>query len=80
MKQLHIQAVGWSPETNDSRKFNNFNEKANLEFILNRIERNALDPSKLISGVYAWEDLSKAYEDLSVRIDSPITYILEWKK
>ena len=80
MKQLLVQAVGWSPENNDSRRFHNFNEKTNLDFILNQIEQKVLNPNKLISGVYLWSDLDKAYQNIAARVDSPITYVLEWKK
>jgi threonine dehydrogenase-like Zn-dependent dehydrogenase len=80
MKQLNIQAVGWSPEGNDARRFNNFNEKSNLEFILDRIKDKTLDPIKLISDTYLWKDLDMAYQDFVARRNSPITYIIEWKK
>ena len=79
-KQLKIQAIGRSPENNDSRNFLPFNQKRNLSFILNEFDSNQLDPSKLISGNYKWDKLEDAYKDLISKKDSPITYILEWKK
>ena len=79
-KQLHIQAVGHAPEENDTRQFLKFNQKDNLSFILSEIEMGYLNPELLISGVLPWDKLEDAYKDLITRVDSPITYALEWKK
>jgi len=79
-KQLHIQAVGHAPEENDTRQFLKFNQKDNLSFILSEIEMGYLNPELLISGVLPWDQLEDAYKDLITRVDSPITYALEWKK
>lgn len=78
MKQLRIEAVGWSPETNDSRGFNRFNERENLAFIARTIERGQLDPSPILSGRYRGEDIASAYADLDTRKDGAITYLLDW--
>ena len=79
-KQLQIQAIGKSPENNDTRNFLPFNQKRNLSFILDEIKSNQLDPNKLISGNYKWDKLDEAYKDLISKKDSPITYLLEWTK
>lgn len=80
MKQLRIEAVGWSPETNDSRGFNRFNERENIGYIARAIERGQLDPSPLLSGRYRGEDIAKAYADLDARKDGAVTYLLEWDR
>lgn len=79
-KQLHIESVGLSPEMNDSRNFLKFNERNNLKFILDLIENEKLRPSELISGTFLWDELETAYQALIDRKESPITYILSWKK
>jgi threonine dehydrogenase-like Zn-dependent dehydrogenase len=79
-KQLHIQAVGHAPVENDTRQFLKFNQKDNLSFILSEIEAGYLNPDLLISGVFSWDKLEDAYNGLIERVDSPITYALEWKK
>jgi threonine dehydrogenase-like Zn-dependent dehydrogenase len=78
-KQLQIQAVGAAPEENDKRQFLKFNQKDNLSFILSEIEHSHLNPELLISGMYSWDKLEDAYKGLISRVNSPITYGLEWK-
>lgn len=78
MKQLRIEAVGWSPEIDDSRGFLRFNERANIAWLAGLIERGRLDPSLLISGRYQGTDIARAYNDLIARVGSPITYLLDW--
>jgi NADPH:quinone reductase-like Zn-dependent oxidoreductase len=79
-KQLRIQAVGKSPENNDSRNYLSFNQKDNLSFILNEMDLKKLKPNELISNNYQWNDLEEAYLNLISKKDSPITYVLEWKE
>lgn len=78
MKQLRIEAVGWSPEQDDSRGFLRFNERANIAYLAGLIEGGRLDPSLLISGRYPGAEIARAYEDLLARTGSPVTYLLEW--
>ena len=77
-KQLTLQAVGHAPEENDSRKFLKFNEKDNLNFILNEIDKKNIDPSLIITDEIPWSDLDNAYKKLLSRDESPLTYILDW--
>ena len=79
-KQLHIQAVGRSPENNDSRNYLPFNQKSSLSFILDEINSNRLNPDELISANYHWNQLEEAYLSLISKKDSPTTYVLEWTK
>ncbi len=79
-KQLQLQAVGMSPEINDSRGFLKFNEKDNLSFILEEIERKNIDPNLIISGEKSWKDIEEAYKTLLSREGSPLTFVLNWKK
>ncbi len=78
MKQLRIEAVGWSPEQDDSRSFLRFNERANLGWIARMIAEGRIDPSLLISGRYAGTDIAAAYTDLAARKNNAITYVLGW--
>lgn len=78
MKQLRIEAVGWSPEHDDSRSFLRFNERANLGWIARMIAEGRIDPSLLVSGRYAGTDIAAAYADLAARKDDAITYLLDW--
>lgn len=78
MKQLRIEAVGWSPETNDSRGFNRFNERANIAFIARAFARGRLDPAPILSGCFRGEDVAEAYAALDARRTDAVTYLLEW--
>jgi threonine dehydrogenase-like Zn-dependent dehydrogenase len=80
MKQLRLEAVGLSPERSDTRGNLRYNERDNLAFLLKLIETGRLQPAKLISGRYSGLDIPKAYEDLSSRRQSPVTYLLEWNR
>jgi threonine dehydrogenase-like Zn-dependent dehydrogenase len=77
-KQLQLQAVGHAPENNDSRQFLKFNEKDNLKFILEEIDKKNIDPSLIISGEKHWSELNDAYKTLSSHRGSPLTFILNW--
>lgn len=78
MKQLRVEAVGWSPEGPESRGFCRFNERANLEYLASLIIRGRLNASLLVSGCYESFDLRQAYIDLLERRSSPITYLIKW--
>jgi len=78
MKQLRIEAVGWSPETNDSRSFLRFNERDNIAWLAQLIGAGRLDPSPLISGSYRGRDIDQAYQDLLARRNSALTCLLRW--
>ena len=80
MKQLRIGSVGFSPEVNDSRGFLRFNEKDNIQYIVNLINKQSLNPEKLISNIYNFSEIELAYENLIDRKKSPITHLLTWKK
>ena len=79
-KQLQLQAVGHAPEDNDSRQFLKFNEKDNLKFILEEIDKKNIDPNLIISGEKPWSELNDAYKELLKRDGSPLTFILNWNK
>lgn len=79
MKQLRIEAVGWSPEHDDSRGFNRFNERANTAFLAGLIESGRLDASPILSGRYPGASIAQAYADLDGRKDDAITYLLDWQ-
>ncbi len=78
MKQLRIEAVGASPEHDDSRGFNRFNERANIAYLARAIQDGRLDPQPIISGRYRGEDIAQAYADLDARKDNAVTYLLDW--
>lgn len=80
MKQLRIEAVGWSPEQDDSRGFLRFNERANLAWIASLIESCRIAPDLLISGTYPAHQIGAAYDALLARTGSPLTFLLEWNK
>jgi len=79
-KQLQLQAVGHAPEDNDSRQFLKFNEKDNLKFILDEINKKNINPNLIISGEKSWSELNDAYKALLKRDGSPLTFILNWNK
>ncbi len=79
MKQLRIEAVGASPEHNDSRGFNRFNERDNIAFIARSIETGRLNPEPILSGRYPGEAIAQAYADLDARKDNAITFLLDWQ-
>ncbi|MBA2919764.1 zinc-binding alcohol dehydrogenase [Sphingomonas sp. CGMCC 1.13658] len=78
MKQLRIEAVGWSPEVNDNRGFLRFNERENIAWLASLIWSGRLDPASLVSGTYDGLELGQAYEDLLMRRNSAVTYLLKW--
>ena len=78
MKQLRIEAVGWSPLENDPRGFARFNQRDNIAFLARAIEDGRLDPGPILSGRYPGERIAQAYTDLDARKDNAITYLLDW--
>jgi D-arabinose 1-dehydrogenase-like Zn-dependent alcohol dehydrogenase len=80
MKQLRIEAVGMSPERNDSRGFLRFNERDNLAWLAAKISEGTLKADLLISGRFDGVDIAKAYDHLERRVGSPVTYILDWNR
>lgn len=78
MKQLRIEAVGWSPEQDDSRNFLRFNERANIAWLARLIGQHRIDPRLIISGVYPAGEIAQAYANLLARVNSPVTYLLKW--
>lgn len=80
LKQLRIEAVGYSPERSDARGFNRFNERANLSFLIGEIVAGRLHPARLVSGEYPGAQIAEAYEALLARKDNAITYLLRWAR
>ncbi len=78
-KQLKIQAVGHVIDEDDKSLSLKYNMKDNLSFILSEMERGYLNPELLISNMFSWSKLENAYKNLIKRVDSPITFGLEWK-
>ncbi len=78
-KQLRIEAVGFSPQFNDSRGFLCFNERANIAWLERMIQEQRLKADLLISGHYHAGEIDRAYEDLLARKGSPVTYLLDWQ-
>ena len=80
MKQLRIEAVGWSPEQDDSRGFNRFNERANTSYLAGLIQNGRLDAAPILSGRYPGSEIAQAYADLDARKDNAVTYLLDWDR
>lgn len=78
MRQLRIMAVGMAPELPDSRGFLPFNERANLQRLLEWIQAGRLRPAELVSGRFQGTQLGEAYECLMRREGNPLTYLLDW--
>ena len=77
-KQLTIQCLGLAPEQDDSRNHLRYNEKTNMKFLLSEIAAGKLNPSKLISGTWAWHEIESAYSRINSREGSPVTFLLKW--
>ncbi len=77
-KQLKLINVGLPPEKNDSRGYTRFNQRDNMQFIVNAIRGEQICPKNLISGVYPFKELSQCYDALIERSTSPITFMLKW--
>ena len=79
-KQLRIESVGESPEQLDSRGFLRFNERANLSFIIDCIDRGVIDTSRIASTNFHYPDIEEAYRSLNERTSSTITALIEWRQ
>jgi threonine dehydrogenase-like Zn-dependent dehydrogenase len=79
-KQLRIEAVGMSPEREDSKGFLRFNERANLAYLAGLIQAGKLRPEAIISARFPGLRLAEAYSALEARDGSPITFALEWRQ
>ena len=77
-KQITIQASGLSPEINDSRGFNRFNERTNLSFISNLIDNGILDPTRFASIVGPNDQIEEFYKCLEKRSKNEISAIITW--
>jgi threonine dehydrogenase-like Zn-dependent dehydrogenase len=77
-KQLRIEAVGASPEGDDSRHFLRFNERANIAWLAQLIGERRLNPAQIVSGRYRGQEIARAYQDLIARKDNALTYLLDW--
>ena len=78
MRQLRIEAVGFSPERPDGRGFARFNERSNLGFLLGEIARGRLPAAELLSGRHPGTQIERAYAELLKRTGNPVTYALQW--
>jgi threonine dehydrogenase-like Zn-dependent dehydrogenase len=78
MKQIRIEAVGYSPKLPDERGFCRFNERSNIEFIGDQIQLGKISPKQIISGHYDCHKIEEAYLELKHRKNSPITFLLKW--
>ncbi len=78
MKQLRIEAVGWSPLENDPRGFARFNQRDNIGFLADAIQSGRIDPAPILSGRYPGADIAQAYADLDARKDDAVTFLLDW--
>ncbi|MBP1178516.1 zinc-dependent alcohol dehydrogenase [Methylobacterium sp. PvR107] len=79
-KQLRIEAVGLSPEYNDSRGFLPRNERDNIAFIAGKIMDGTLKPDLLISGAFPARRIEDAYKRLIDRERGALTYVLDWPR
>jgi threonine dehydrogenase-like Zn-dependent dehydrogenase len=77
-RQLRIVAAGLTPERPDGRGFLPFNERENLQRIVNWIGDGSLKPEHLVSGELDGSSLGEAYERLSHRDGSLRTFLLRW--
>ena len=77
-KQLSIQCLGLAPEENDTRNHLRYNEKSNIKFLLDEIALKKIHPNKIVSGIFPWKEIEKAYTKINSREGSPITFLLKW--
>jgi threonine dehydrogenase-like Zn-dependent dehydrogenase len=78
VKQLHIEAVGMSPEREDERGFLRFNERAGLRYLADRIMDDSLNPRALIAGTIPAAEIARAYTQLESTERTGVTFLLEW--
>jgi threonine dehydrogenase-like Zn-dependent dehydrogenase len=79
-RQLRIVAAGMHPERRDSRGFQPFNERENLQRILDWISAGSLRPRQLICEELEGRDLGRAYDRIARRDGSPFTFLLRWAR
>lgn len=78
IKQLSIISLGLSPTKNDERSFLRYNEKSNIEFILNEIKAKKIIPGNLVNKVLSANSIEKAYKSIISRKSNATTYVLKW--
>jgi threonine dehydrogenase-like Zn-dependent dehydrogenase len=77
-KQLRIEAIGLSAERNDGRGFLRYNERDNLEYIINQITKGNID-TKLIAPISMnYVEIEQAYGILDSPYGHPPTILLNW--
>lgn len=74
-KHLTIASVG-SPHGKDPDRI----IKNNCKKILKLMSSKKIMPEKLISGIYSYKEIEKAYERILSRDTKTATFILKWKK
>tara|TARA_B100000809_G_C15117114_1_gene522884 strand:+ start:1185 stop:2210 length:1026 start_codon:yes stop_codon:yes gene_type:complete len=77
--QLTLIACGYSPDHIIDAHDVRFTVKRNCKFILDLIVGNKLPASHIISSVFDWYDIQKAYEAIADRKIFYLTGILKWK-
>ena len=77
-KQVTIQASGLSPEFNDSRSFNRFNERENLSFISHLIDKQTLDPTRFASILGPHDQIEEVYKCLEKKAHNEISAVITW--
>ena len=78
VKQLKIIASGTSPKEMDERGFCFFNEKDNIERIINWINEDTIDISVIKTIIKPANELGKLYESLASSQRDVNTYLLHW--
>lgn len=77
-KQLRIEAVGESPEQLDIRGFLRYNERDNLRFITDCIDRRQICTEHIASTQFDYENIRLAYDQLSQSERSIPTALIYW--
>ncbi|OPX84995.1 MAG: putative zinc-type alcohol dehydrogenase-like protein YjmD [Pelotomaculum sp. PtaB.Bin104] len=77
-RQLTLIASGYAPDYLIDSKDIRFTIKRNMEFLLSLISDGKILPGNLISGVFDFNEIEKAYGNLISGKESPITYVLRW--
>jgi threonine dehydrogenase-like Zn-dependent dehydrogenase len=78
VKQLRFEAVGLSPDQADARGFLRFNERENLQFIVDLIAAGRLPAREFVSARFPAAELDVAYRALADRKTPLITVVLQW--
>ena len=78
VKQLKIIASGTSPKEMDGRGFNFFNEKDNIERIINWIKNGTIDTSIIKTNTKPANELENSYKELASSKRDVNTYLLDW--